>query len=525
MTHLDLSSNLISGPLPSVWQDLENLTHLDLSSNLISGSLPSVWQGLDSLSKLYLSNNMFKGGSLPSVWQGLENLTHLDLSNNMFKSGSLPSVWQGLGNLTLLSLSGNLISGPLPSAWQGLAKLYEFDLSSNLLTGSISMMKGLPLLRVLNLTNNLSGKAEYSWRQLCRKNVVTEITWCVGSLCVPPAGLATLRAYQTSFNTDWRSNACIHPGSREVLFAGMALGGFIIFCMMLTILLYSVYGKPNIEGVQAGGCMRVLFLGIALAKPVMCVVDIVTDALTIAQVWPSSPAYALLGAVFIPNLMVSIAVTVAMMYQCKRVADIKDERLHGSRVDGMVESSLTADSPAWPRGQSAVPAVSCWHRFLRAIGGVAQKGWSSLQTYELAVSRYYLQAIQGIVNEALKVVFCVAYFLGVWLVNLVFVPCWLVIGALCMYSADAEGGAAAAAAEQQRRHGVKGLLKLYDWAVGAVEAPVSAALLIMLLVQGINSSNVYFIENPFILYSSLMFSITITITSWPLKGGARTEPT
>ena len=138
---------------------------------------------------------------------------------------------------------------------------------------------------------------------------------------------------------------------------------------------------------------------------------------------------------------------------------------------------------------------------------MAQWGWSSLQIYELAVSRYYLQACQGIGNEALKVGFCAAYFLGVFLVNLLLVPCWLVIGALCMYSADAEGAAATAVAEQQRRHGVRGLLKLYDWAVGAVEAPVSAALLIMLLVQGINSSSGYFVETPLILYSSLMFSV------------------
>ena len=54
---------------------------------------------------------------------------------------------------------------------------------------------------------------------------------------------------------------------------------------------------------------------------------------------------------------------------------------------------------------------------------------------------------------------------------------------------------------------MKGILKMYDWAVGAVEAPTSAALLTMLLVEGLKSSNGYFIENPYLVYSSLLFSV------------------
>ena len=332
------------------------MSQLYLSNNLINGSLPSVWQGLGELSQLYLSNNTILG-PLPSVWQGVDNLSQLYLSNNQI-NGSLPSLWHGLDSLSELYLSNNLLTVSIPGMpLQGLPKLRvldlvnisQFNLDQTSLLGTWWSDWGRLVELRFNWANQSGSKykADYSWRQLCRRKVLTKITWCVGSdnFCVPPTGLATLNASDTSFNTDWRSNACIYPGSREVLFAGMALGGFIIFCMMLTILLYSVYGKPNIEGVQAGGCIRVLFLGIALAKPVMCVVDIVTDALTIAQVWPSSPAYALLGAVFIPNLMVSIAVTVAMMYQCGRLVD-GAERASGSRVHGGAGTSPTADSPA-----------------------------------------------------------------------------------------------------------------------------------------------------------------------------------
>ncbi|THG14103.1 hypothetical protein TEA_009361 [Camellia sinensis var. sinensis] len=162
LTGLDLSSNRLSGPIPSSIGQLTNLTGLDLSSNRLSGPIPSSIGQLTNLTGLDLSSNRLSG-PIPSSIGQLTNLTWLDLSSNRL-SGPIPSSIGQLTNLTGLDLSSNRLTGPIPSEIGKLKRLVWMDLSVNNLQGLIPAERGhMTQLAHLNLShNNLSGEVPYS---------------------------------------------------------------------------------------------------------------------------------------------------------------------------------------------------------------------------------------------------------------------------------------------------------------------------------------------------------------------------
>ena len=152
-----LYDNQLSGSLPSSLGNLTNLEVLDLSSNQLSGSIPSELGRLTKLEWLGLYENQLSG-SLPSSLGNLTNLEGLGLASNQL-SGSIPSELGRLTNLEVLDLSTNRLSGSLPSSLGNLTNLEGLYLSSNQLSGSIPSELGrLTNLEVLALSSNqLSG--------------------------------------------------------------------------------------------------------------------------------------------------------------------------------------------------------------------------------------------------------------------------------------------------------------------------------------------------------------------------------
>ena len=65
VTELRLSSNGLSGTIPSTIGDLVNITYIDLGSNNLSGSIPAEIGNLTNLLRLYLYFNSLTG-SIPS---------------------------------------------------------------------------------------------------------------------------------------------------------------------------------------------------------------------------------------------------------------------------------------------------------------------------------------------------------------------------------------------------------------------------------------------------------------------------
>ncbi|MED6181684.1 hypothetical protein PIB30_021613 [Stylosanthes scabra] len=89
---------------------------IDISSNRISGEIPSVLGDLRSLVSLNLSNNLFIG-DIPSSFRKLSNLEALDLSLNSL-SGKIPQELAELTFLEFLNVSFNNLSGPIPESKQ-----------------------------------------------------------------------------------------------------------------------------------------------------------------------------------------------------------------------------------------------------------------------------------------------------------------------------------------------------------------------------------------------------------------------
>ena len=438
LTYLNLSHNLLSGVVPSTWIAAGNLQTLDLSGNNFSGPVPRVWQGLDKLRTMFLSQDVLTSTAIPSMTlEGLPNLGVLKLDQNLFQGQIFPSVWAAWPPAEI-SIAGNMFSpDELPEVWRedGEAAATALKLHLNSVKQSSTRFK-----------------ADYSWRQLCRRKVYTTVTWCVGSdrECNPPTGLTTLGAGDTSFNTDRRSNVCIYPRSKEVLVFGAALTVFSVFCMAITVLTYrDCCVERGQERDQPCPFTRVLCFLFALAKPMMCVVDVVTDSLTIAQYWPAWQAYALLVTVFIPDLIVSAAVTMSMVY-----------RLTGYQRGGMSSDTSAAHGIELPYATSAAPtsigdisttqsqstpaAISFWRKGVRGINVMAQWGRNSLQVYEMALSRCYrcLGCRLSNAPKYVKLAVGTVFFLCVWVVNVLLVPCWLVIGAMCKHGTHDEAGAA-----------------------------------------------------------------------------------
>ncbi|KAL9428401.1 hypothetical protein AB3S75_030402 [Citrus x aurantiifolia] len=95
VTHMNLSHNMLSGPIGSVFTGLENLKELDLSYNDFTGDLPSSFGSLKNLSALFLQNNNFTGSV---IYLADLPLIYLNIEDNQF-SGVIPKQFESIPNL------------------------------------------------------------------------------------------------------------------------------------------------------------------------------------------------------------------------------------------------------------------------------------------------------------------------------------------------------------------------------------------------------------------------------------------
>ncbi|WCJ31719.1 Leucine-rich receptor-like protein kinase family protein [Euphorbia peplus] len=160
LVELDLSTNNLSGSVPSSFATCTSLESLDISVNRFSGKLPiDTLLSMSSLRSLDFSYNNFIGG-LPDSLSKHSSLESLDLSANNL-SGPIPA---GLcqdpsSNLKQLLLQDNLFTGSIPPTLSNCTQLTALHLSFNFLTGTIPPSLGsLSKLRDLKLWfNHLSG--------------------------------------------------------------------------------------------------------------------------------------------------------------------------------------------------------------------------------------------------------------------------------------------------------------------------------------------------------------------------------
>nr|CAD1824060.1 unnamed protein product [Ananas comosus var. bracteatus] len=180
---MDLSSNLLEGPVPQL---PANLTELRISKNSLSGPLPTIL-GAPHLDYLALSNNRISGTIPPSFCQLLEYMEILDLSNNlltgMFPPCSMDPEMAGLAGdvnqlgfeLLVLSLNNNGLLGTFPSFLRNSKNLVILDLANNKFSGIVPAWIGekLQSLASLNLRNNMfSGSIPFQLTKLDRLRVL-----------------------------------------------------------------------------------------------------------------------------------------------------------------------------------------------------------------------------------------------------------------------------------------------------------------------------------------------------------------
>uniref|UniRef100_A0A0D3G0C6 non-specific serine/threonine protein kinase n=1 Tax=Oryza barthii TaxID=65489 RepID=A0A0D3G0C6_9ORYZ len=147
ITGLNLSKNLLKGPIPPFIGELTAMQYMGIGSNSFSGFLPSELGNLFKLEQLYIDSAGLSG-PLPSSWASDNNFT-----------GQIPD-YIGGWNLTDLRFQGNNFHGPLPATLSNLVQLTNLVLrncriSDNLASINFSNFSNLTLLDLS--FNNITG--------------------------------------------------------------------------------------------------------------------------------------------------------------------------------------------------------------------------------------------------------------------------------------------------------------------------------------------------------------------------------
>ncbi|KAL3520465.1 hypothetical protein ACH5RR_018614 [Cinchona calisaya] len=132
---LNLSNNLLSGPLPTSIGKFSGLKILLLTGNQLTGNIPAEIGMLGSMLKLDMSRNNFSGNIPPEIGKCL-SLTYLDLSQNQL-SGPIPVQIAQIHILNYFNISWNHLDQNLPKEIGSIKSLTSADFSHNNFSGSI----------------------------------------------------------------------------------------------------------------------------------------------------------------------------------------------------------------------------------------------------------------------------------------------------------------------------------------------------------------------------------------------------
>ncbi|CAH1434668.1 unnamed protein product [Lactuca virosa] len=123
-----MSTNQLSGSIPSEIVNSTQLHRLNLSSNNLVGVILKEFGKLKSMLILYLSNNQLSG-MIPVEFGSFRDLLQLDLSTNRL-NGSIP---KSIGNWAHIYR----LSGSIPYAFASLPRGIDINLSYNELSGPV----------------------------------------------------------------------------------------------------------------------------------------------------------------------------------------------------------------------------------------------------------------------------------------------------------------------------------------------------------------------------------------------------
>ncbi|WRX14741.1 Protein kinase domain - like 10 [Theobroma cacao] len=132
---LNLSNNLLSGPLPYSLSNFSSLEILLLSGNQFSGPIPPSIGELRQVLKLDLSRNSLSGIIPPEIGNCF-HLTYIDISQNNL-SGSIPPEISNVRILNYLNVSRNHLNQAIPRTIWSMKSLTVADFSFNDFSGKL----------------------------------------------------------------------------------------------------------------------------------------------------------------------------------------------------------------------------------------------------------------------------------------------------------------------------------------------------------------------------------------------------
>ncbi|CAO1945007.1 unnamed protein product [Urochloa humidicola] len=155
---IDFSENYkLTGVIPEIFGQLENLTQLSLFSNNFSGEIPASIGLLPSLSILRLYGNRFTG-KLPPELGKHSNFTYMEADYNEL-TGAIPEGLCARGQLMAFAAKGNNLNGSIPEGLANCTTLRGLQLDSNQLSGEVPQALWSMGIETLTLQNNqLAGR-------------------------------------------------------------------------------------------------------------------------------------------------------------------------------------------------------------------------------------------------------------------------------------------------------------------------------------------------------------------------------
>ncbi|KAJ9159006.1 hypothetical protein P3X46_024542 [Hevea brasiliensis] len=156
LTRVRLGQNYLNGSIPNGFIYLPRLNLAELQNNVLSGNLSENGNSSSKpvkLGQLNLSNNLLSG-PLPFSLSNFSSLQILLLSGNQF-SGPIPTSIGELQQVLMLDLSRNSLSGPIPPEIGNCFHLTFLDMSQNKLSGSVPPeISNIHILNYLNFSRN-----------------------------------------------------------------------------------------------------------------------------------------------------------------------------------------------------------------------------------------------------------------------------------------------------------------------------------------------------------------------------------
>ncbi|KAI8556246.1 hypothetical protein RHMOL_Rhmol05G0237600 [Rhododendron molle] len=198
LSDLNFSHNQINGLLPDLSLKGQHFCGIDLSNNLLTGPIPLVPPFLYNLN---LSKNKFRESLHFLCVNTSGYLDYLDLSNNLL-SGEIPYCLSHFKELSFISLAYNNLYGEIPISIGSLSQVQILNLRNNKLSGEVPAWLGTNLTSLIVLilrSNEFKGSIP---RQLCHLNRIQILDLSQNHLSgnIPPSLSDFTSLVQSNYN-------------------------------------------------------------------------------------------------------------------------------------------------------------------------------------------------------------------------------------------------------------------------------------------------------------------------------------